>query len=351
MMKKLVLGLSAACVAVVAIAAIPAILSDAGGAQSAGPVPTALVLGTRPGENASTDTAPSVTGRPGVPEVDYTIDLNTGVMTPLPKAIIRSVAKPDERFVFLTSPRYAVSGDGSQLAYIGIGDEGSLQIFTAGIDGTEVRQVTHDPAGATYPAWSPDGTKIVYEGSGGLFVLDVGTGESTPVTDGTPIQPSNQWFSPQSEPQFTPDGSSLVYTGRSKGRLVVRTVPVAGGKSTLLIGPGEGVEDAGNGSLSPDGSLVTYLGSGFPLAGDGITANGHCGPCRFVANADGTERRVIPGCYGSNPAGTWSPDGTRIVCNGIGVIVVDIATGDLSPVAEGNGAIWLNGHTLLVEVL
>jgi hypothetical protein len=38
-MKKLVLALSAACLAFVAIAATPAILSGAGGAQSAGPVP------------------------------------------------------------------------------------------------------------------------------------------------------------------------------------------------------------------------------------------------------------------------------------------------------------------------
>jgi hypothetical protein len=38
-MKKLVLALSAACLALVAIAATPAILSGAGGAQSAGPVP------------------------------------------------------------------------------------------------------------------------------------------------------------------------------------------------------------------------------------------------------------------------------------------------------------------------
>jgi hypothetical protein len=30
-------------------------------------------------------------------------------------------------------------------------------------------------------------------------------------------------------------------------------------------------------------------------------------------------------------------------------MVVDLATGDAARVAEGNGAIWLDGHTLLVE--
>jgi len=75
----------------------------------------------------------------------------------------------------------------------------------------------------------------------------------------------------------------------------------------------------------------------------------------LVANADGTERRIIPG-WDSNPAGTWSPDGSRIVTHWqreLGtpdrIMVVDVATGDASLVADGKRAIWLNRHTLLVE--
>jgi hypothetical protein len=59
---------------------------------------------------------------------------------------------------------------------------------------------------------------------------------------------------------------------------------------------------------------------------------------------------------GSNPAGTWSPDGSRIVATGLNesaqwraIIVVDIATGTSTPVAEGSVAIWLDDHTLLIE--
>ena len=64
--------------------------------------------------------------------------------------------------------------------------------------------------------------------------------------------------------------------------------------------------------------------------------------------------------------GAWSPDGSRIVCTASDtharspVVVIDILAGDAgdlgriairrrSPVAEGNGAIWLDRHTLLVE--
>jgi Tol biopolymer transport system component len=274
------------------------------------------------------------------------IDLNTGVMTPLPDTVIRSLDGP------LFEHQYAVSPDGSRLAYVGTSDQD--QIFIAGIDGTGVRQVTHAPNGAWSPAWSPDGTRIAYEAldSGhqlGLYLLDVASGESTQITgvnadyerggDSTlrPGQPL--------EPQFTPDGSSLVYTGGSNGHPVIWILPVAGGESTLLIGPTENLRDAENGSLSPDGSLVTFLGSQI----------GGPGPRRWVADTDGSERRLLPEAYGipcrSAPSGTWSADGSRIVCaEASKVIVFDIATGAATPVAYGRGAIWLDDHTLLVSV-
>jgi Tol biopolymer transport system component len=356
-MKWLMLVLSAICLALVAILATQAILSDPGGAESAGPVPSALSPRPSPGEKATTPGENTTPGTEtsakvhGVPKVDYVLDLYSGVKTPLPNAIIRSLGDPDETSLFPSwADRYAASSDGSRLAYVAVGDEGSLQVFIADIDGTGVRQVTHDPRGAIYPALSPDGTMIAYKGStgyrrdelsggGALFVLDIVTGESTPIADAGPLTP---W----SHPQFTPDGSSLLYETHGFGGVVLRTVPIDGGKSTVMIGPDEGMGYAGSGSLSPDGSLVTMTGN--EVAGPGAA--------QFVANADGSEKRIIgPGCP-SNPAGAWAPDGTRIVCTASDtrsrspVVVIDIATERRSPVAEGNGAIWLDRHTLLVEV-
>jgi Tol biopolymer transport system component len=98
--------------------------------------------------------------------------------------------------------------------------------------------------------------------------------------------------------------------------------------------------------LSPDGSLVTFQG---PEIASGRDVE------RWVADADGTGRRAVAPCYDSIPAGTWSPDGSRIVCNESGpptydtILVVDVATGHATRVARGRGAIWLDDHTLLVE--
>lgn len=195
--------------------------------------------------------------------------------------------------------------------------------------------------GAGWPAWSPDRTSIAYAGYGGgdvqnLFVLEIATGETRQITDQT---------RDLSGPSFTPDGTSLVYTdaGSASDAAEMRTVPAAGGQSTILFGGGHGgMGHAGEGSMSPDGSLVTM--TGHEVGGPGAAL--------FVSNVDGTQRRAFSQ-YGTNPAGTWSPDGSRIVGLSYGedrIILVDIATGDLSRVAAGRAASWLGDHTLLVEV-
>jgi Tol biopolymer transport system component len=257
----------------------------------------------------------------------FLLDLRAGEKTRLAKSLARG-------------RNFAASPGGRRLAYVKTGAEGSPQIFVARIDGTRVRQITHDRRGAGWPAWSPDGTMIAYEEHASptpakVFVLDLASGASTQVVE-------RAW---ESGLQFTPDGSSLIYTGGSRYP-ELRTVPIAGGRSTLVIDLDKGLADSGDGSFSPDGSRVTFLGSGFP------TAAGHCGPCRLVANADGSQRRIVPGCYPSNPAGTWSPDGGRIVClagTGRGVVVVDMTTEVAARITGGSGAVWVDDDTLLIE--
>ena len=279
-----------------------------------------------------------------VPETDYLLDLNTGQMTPLPESIAGE--RPSE---------FAASPDGTRLAYVDRGDNDEPQIFVANLDGTGIEQVTHDLKPPSSLVWSPDGSRIAYiqaTNEGGdahnLFVLDLARGKSTQLTFATsepdPAAPDlGPWM--VSSASFTSDGSSIVY-GISRGdnidygEVEVRMVPVAGGKSELLIRDehDDGVPTIDAPRLSPDGSLLSY----------------NCGPLVSfcVANADGTDERVLVQSQGDAlTGGDWSPDGTRIAYSrfhGQDVFVADVATGQATYVAEGGGATWLDDHTLIV---
>jgi Tol biopolymer transport system component len=267
-----------------------------------------------------------------LPETDYLIDLNTGEMTPLPESIAANGL----------SDWYAVSPDGTRVAYTSRDEAGTTQVFIASLVGTDVQQVTHDPRGAEVPDWSPDGEAIAYQGSedgdvNNIFVLDLATGETSQVTH---EQPNSELGAVG--PQFSPDGTSIICTVDRGLGWGVRIVPVTGGRSILLVG-GQGTEveavQAGEGTLRPHGSALAVGCFG--------RLEGIC-----IAHAQGTNlRALVSGPSLSGPK--WSPDGTRIAYyNGDTkeVFVVDVATGETTLVAEGTSPECLDDHSLIVEI-
>jgi Tol biopolymer transport system component len=300
---------------------------------------------------------PAVSGRPEtgptptrVPylQVPYLIDLNTGELTPLPTSIAGVGG-------------YSVSPDGTMVAYVSDDDEGRRNVFIASLDGTDVQQVTHHdvrgPALTDFPDWSPDGAAIAYSrGESGLgdgrfrnvFVLDLATGVTSQVTNEKPQGVGMGAL----HPQFSPDGASIVYWVLRGDDFGVRSVPVTGGKSTLLVGGGKNDVQASFPTFSPDGSALAVGCFG--------RLDGIC-----IAGADGTNLRelvsVPPVYHLYGPE--WSPDGTRIAyttratnwtayttgaTNNDRVFVVDVATGETTFVAEGIADDWLDDHTLIV---
>jgi Dipeptidyl peptidase IV (DPP IV) N-terminal region len=273
------------------------------------------------------------------PTTGYTIDLNTGEITQLPKSI--------------AGYGYAVSPDGTMVAYISGDDAGTGQVFIASLDGTDVQQVTHDRRGAGWPDWSPDGEAIAYTSRdgdlGNIFVLDLATGESSQVTHEKPTTVTNLGAGlgrGAGYSQFSPDGASIVYEVNRGDGLGVRIVPVTGGKSVLLVGGGKNDVQATLPALSPDGSTLAASCWG-PELTDGIC----------IAHADGTNLRTLVsglGVFGPK----WSPDGMRIayfnaelqdLYGDYKIFVVDVATGETTFVAEGTAHEWLDDHTLIVE--
>jgi Tol biopolymer transport system component len=273
--------------------------------------------------------------RRSVPATDYLFDLDTGQMTPLPKSIVGDDWNQD----------YAPSPDGSKLAYVGPGDNGSSQVFIANLDGTGVGQVTEDfVTGA--PAWSPDGSKIAYIGERGddpanIFVLDLVTGASVQVT----FEPQGVFEDPWGFPfSFTPDGDSIVYNATimeaDTAGGEIRIVPIAGGESAPLVNL---FDYEGDLQLSPDGSHLAYS-CGTALSG---------GICVAVADG-GTHggRQVAWGNGDSIGGARWSPDGTRVVFSNfhqMNVFVLHVDTGAMQLVTYGRSPVWLDDDTLIVD--
>ncbi len=142
----------------------------------------------------------------------------------------------------------------TQIAFAYGGD-----LWTARLDGSDVRRLTTADGDELNPVFSPDGKWIAfagnYDGNLDVYVVPAGGGEPRRLT----------WHPGNDVPQaFTPDGTQLLFvSGRAdfSGRYgQLWTVPVAGGPESRLPIP-----NAIQATYSPDGRYIAYnpLGRAF----------------------------------------------------------------------------------------
>ena len=119
--------------------------------------------------------------------------------------------------------------------------------------GGEPEQLTDTAFDDREPVWSPDGARIAFSsdrgGSYDVWILDVATGEATPVTSS---------LGNESQPAWTPDGEGIVFVATPEGE-------ADGAVHRLSLEPGAGPAvvpgSAGNvaaPAVSPDGTQVVF---------------------------------------------------------------------------------------------
>ena len=160
----------------------------------------------------------------------------------------------------------------------------------------------------------------------------------TQVTDFEPVT-DTQWFI---APTFSGDGHTVYFHLPRIGSLGfdVWSVPVTGGEPKLLL------ENAAQPVSIP---AQNYWGAFVPAESD--TFDGSI----VLATRD---RSVLVETEGSIDRPSASPDGSKIVfglerfagSDMRDIYVVDVSTGELSKVARGNMASWLDNDTLVIAV-
>ncbi|MBT4502847.1 MAG: hypothetical protein HOC74_34255 [Gemmatimonadetes bacterium] len=218
---------------------------------------------------------------------------------------------------------------------------GNYDIFTMGADGSDVEQLTSDPADDRQPAWAPDRSQIAFvrghSGSGDIIILDLlnltersltsGIGDNRdpawapdgtrivfcrstrdrPVkdlhiaaVDGSSVERLTEFPNSVQQPTWAPDGKKIACVSRKKG-VSYETLFIY----HLESGEVSELTDAGNPERapdwSPDGQFLLFTADTMPGSRYSFQV--------FLRTLDGSTRNQLTDEYDTHP--TWSPDGER----------------------------------------
>ena len=232
----------------------------------------------------------------------------------------------------------AVSPDGERVAFAALGD-----LWVVGMEGGAPERLTDDRWADTDPAWSPDGSSLVWasdrEGTLDLWLRDLGSGRERRLTSGGGTETAPVW---------SPDGSRLAFVQSGGEQPGVKLLDVESGTVTLVRG---GLNDPGRPTWSPDGrrlavsALRPYSGR-FREGVNGVLLMSLPTPVLEQEDGDGgatvvrtqqvQERwlEALPhGSVGarSTDGPVWSPDGRSIAFVSGGVLWVLPVTPDGEP--------------------
>ena len=173
----------------------------------------------------------------------------------------------------------------------------AADIYIMNSDGSGVQRLTSSGAGLARTSWSPDGRRMTYGRNGDIFAVDDGGAWNI----GLPIQTSLAFG-----PSWSPDGTKIAYEGwenETQDSAEIYVMEIDGGQHTRLTD--NSYYDC-QPSWSPDSTKLVFVSDP-----DG-TSRG-----LFTMNSDGSSRSIVPDLgypresYNIFP--DWAPKSDRIV--------------------------------------
>jgi hypothetical protein len=153
-----------------------------------------------------------------------------------------------------------VSPDGSTVAFAAMAADGSVNVWTVRIDGTDLRRLTNDAFRADQPTWSPDGSRLAFRsfrrGLPEIWVMNADGSDPLPLLANPTMIPEEE----SHHPAWLPDGRSLVFSrglGAERALHVARVdqgIPVLQVTQLLRI-PGFHAERT---APAPEGSYLVF---------------------------------------------------------------------------------------------
>ncbi|NMB89978.1 MAG: hypothetical protein GYA17_16590, partial [Chloroflexi bacterium] len=211
-----------------------AVLAVAGGLFWLNGRPTPTVLAPEP--TPALAVLDIATPTPSRPQATPTLAPPTATLTAAPSDTPLPVASP--------TPQLRLIGEGKRIVFVSDRAGGqTLQLWSMAVALDElgnvvpvdVQQLTFDPMDKYQPAWSPDGTALIYSATGpqgqdrDLWLLDLSAPQQKPV-------PLVQLKGDDSQPAWSPDGEWIAFTNHGRFNPVdqLYVVPAAGGEPHRL---------------------------------------------------------------------------------------------------------------------
>ena len=150
-----------------------------------------------------------------------------------------------------------VSPDGTKVAFTTY-RYGGWKIAVANIDGSNVRRITLDPQYAYDPHWAPDGKSLIYRrivnngaayfrGKGDIFRINLDGSGNVNLSQSSEQHDRN--------PAYSPDGSEIVYDSFVGDNLKILLMQADGTGRHIISGEGHLLAP----SWSPDGTRIAHL--------------------------------------------------------------------------------------------